>query len=112
MLTQYVYILCEIVKSKLTWGVTDLFIYITDITSFIFPELPDNGYANNWSISMDKCKKSHPPSYLFGNVDLTNPHLTCTLSNPQSLIVWIGVARQIYASIDQGICEIPSTTQL
>lgn len=95
----------------MTWGVTDLIIHISNITSFIFPELPDNGYASNWSISMDQCTKSHPPYYLLGNVDLTNPHLTCTLLNYRYPVVWIGMARQIYTSIDQGICEIPSTTQ-
>lgn len=79
--------------------------------SFIFPELPDKVYASSWSISMDQCKTSHPPYYLLGNVDLTNPHLTCTLLNYRYPVVWIGMARQIYTSIDQGICEIPSTTQ-
>lgn len=66
-------------------------------------ELPDKVYASSWSISMDQCKKSHPPYYLLGNVDLTNPHLTCTLLNHRFTVVWIGVARQIYTSIDQGL---------
>lgn len=40
----------------MTQGVTDLFIYITDISSFIFPELPDNGYASSWGLSMERAR--------------------------------------------------------
>ncbi|XP_052693386.1 uncharacterized protein LOC128171648 isoform X2 [Crassostrea angulata] len=65
--------------------------------------LTDNGYASSWIISMDQCKKSHPPNYLLGNVVFNNPRLTCTLLNYQFPIVWIGVARQIYTSFDQGL---------
>lgn len=69
----------------------------------LFPEIPDNGNANSWNVSMDQCKNSHSPNYLLGNVSLDDPHPICNITFNRSQVFWIGVVRQIYTSIDQGI---------
>lgn len=51
---------------------------------------------------MERCQISHPPDYLLGYVDLNNPGDACRILKHQFQIAWIGVARQIYTSIDRG----------
>lgn len=63
---------------------------------------PDNGFARSWSLSMEQCRKSQPSTYLFGDFDLNYPSLVCKRLPRHLLIVWVGVARQKYKSIDQG----------
>lgn len=65
--------------------------------------LPDNGYASNWSLSMEQCKRSQPSTYLLGNIDLNDSSLVCERIPSQHQVFWVGVARQKYISIDQGI---------
>lgn len=67
---------------------------------------PDDGYASKWSSSMEQCKNSHLPRYLLGYVGLNNPHFACWSLNYQFQMVWVGVTRQAYPIIDQGIYEI------
>lgn len=69
---------------------------------------PDNGYASNWSSSMEECKNSHPPHYLLGNIRLNDSRFVCHSLNYQVEVVWVGVARQFYTSIDKGIYELYS----
>lgn len=52
---------------------------------------------------MEQCINSDPPYYLLGNVSLGDPHHICNITIRQLDVVWIGVVRQIYASIDQGM---------
>lgn len=52
---------------------------------------------------MERCKKSHPPHYLLGDVTLNDPEDFCRNSTHQFVIAWIGVAQQVYTSVDQGI---------
>lgn len=47
--------------------------------------------------------KNCEPGYLFGNVDLRVPSQYCNLSTDNIDVHWIGVARQMYKSEDQGI---------
>lgn len=54
-------------------------------------------------LSMEQCKQSQPSSYLMGDIDLNDPHLVCVRIPRQLQIVWVGVVRQIYTSIDQYI---------
>lgn len=63
---------------------------------------PDNGNANSWNVSMEQCKNSHSPYYLLGNISLDDPQYICKIIIHRSQVVWIGVVRQIYTSIDQG----------
>lgn len=77
--------------------------WITEKDYFIFPGIPNNGYKSGWSLSMKQCKESRPSHYLLGNVNLTYPHLTCSFVSYQSHVVWIGVRRQIYTSINLGM---------
>lgn len=65
--------------------------------------IPNNGYKSGWSLSMEQCKESRPSHSLLGNVNLTYPHLTCSFVSYQSHVVWIGVRRQIYTSINLGM---------
>lgn len=65
--------------------------------------LPDNGYASNWRLSMEQCKRSQPSTYLLGNIDLNDSSLVCERIPSQLQVFWVGVARQKYISIDQGI---------
>ncbi|XP_062615157.1 uncharacterized protein LOC134276893 [Saccostrea cucullata] len=59
--------------------------------------------ASNWSHSMERCKRSEPSSYMYGNLDLTNASGSClSIPNGNSDVNWIGIARQSYAKIDQG----------
>lgn len=51
---------------------------------------------------MEQCRTSQPSSYLLGDVDLNDPYLVCSLIPRQLQVVWLGVARQKYTSIDQG----------
>lgn len=60
------------------------------------------GFASNWSLSMEQCRTSQPSTYLFGDFDLYHPSLVCERLPRLLLIVWVGVARQKYTSIDQG----------
>lgn len=64
---------------------------------------PKNGNANSWNVSMEQCIHSDPPYNLLGNVSLDDPHHICNITIRQLDVVWIGVVRQIYTSIDQGI---------
>lgn len=78
----------------------------------LFVAWPDYDYARSWSLSMEQCKISQMSTYLLGHIDLTKPKQVC-LSIPQEIqVLWIGVARQIYASIDQGIYTIRYPTHL
>lgn len=72
---------------------------------FFHSELPDKSGASNWTVSVEHCKQSTSSYYLYGNVDLNDPHPTnqCILINHTSDVFWIGVARQTYTSFDQGI---------
>lgn len=61
---------------------------------------------------MEQCKISQMSTYLLGDIDLTKPHLLCS-SIPRHLqILWVGVARQKYTSIDQGTYIIGYLTHL
>lgn len=64
---------------------------------------PKNGNANSWNVSMEQCIHSDPPYNLLGNVSLDDPHHICNITIRQLDVVWIGVVRQIYTSIDQGL---------
>lgn len=68
----------------------------------LFQVKPDNGFDTTWSLSMEQCKISHQPHYLFGDVALNDPDDACNISQHQFQIAWIGVAQQVYTSIDQG----------
>lgn len=52
---------------------------------------------------MEHCRNSQPSTYLLGDINLNDPHLVCERMPPQLKVVWVGVARQKYKSIDQGI---------
>lgn len=55
---------------------------------------------------MEQCRKSHPSTYLLGDFDLDYPKQVCE-HIPQNLqLFWVGVARQIYTTIDQGMYQI------
>lgn len=69
---------------------------------FLFVAPPYNGYARNWSLSMKQCKKLHQ-SYLLGDFNLSDPRQGCMRIPHNLQLVWVGVARQKYTSIDQGI---------
>lgn len=74
-----------------------------------FPSgLPDESQASNWTISVEQCKQSTQSYYLYGNVNLSDPHPVgqCSLLHYQTDVFWLGVARQTYISIDQGIYHI------
>lgn len=51
---------------------------------------------------MEQCRNQHS-GYLLGNVILNNPRLLCNRIPPNILVVWVGVRRQKYKNIDQGI---------
>lgn len=55
---------------------------------------------------MEQCKISQISTYLLGHIDLTKPNQVCSPIPHGIEVFWIGVARQIYASIDQGIYYI------
>lgn len=73
------------------------------IPFYPFLAWPDNDYARSWSSSMEQCKISQMSTYLLGHIDLTKPNQVCSSIPHEIEVFWIGVARQIYASIDQGI---------
>lgn len=70
---------------------------------WFFLALPDNEYASSWSLSMEQCKKSQTSTYLLGDFNMSNPHLVCSFIPRSIQVVWVGVVRQKYTSIDQGI---------
>lgn len=61
---------------------------------------------------MEQCRKSQPSTYLLGDINKINPDMVCSHIQRQLQVVWLGVVRQIYTSIDQGIYLILSLTQL
>uniref|UniRef100_A0A8W8NY72 WSC domain-containing protein n=1 Tax=Magallana gigas TaxID=29159 RepID=A0A8W8NY72_MAGGI len=71
---------------------------------------PDNDYARSWSSSMEQCKISQMSTYLLGHIDLTKPNQVCSPIPHGIEVFWIGVARQIYASIDQAAKPFVSTS--
>lgn len=75
---------------------------------YVFLGKPDNGYASNWSSSMEQCKNSNQPHYLLGNIRLNDSRFVCDSLNYKVEVVWVGVARQFYTSIDKGIYELYS----
>lgn len=52
---------------------------------------------------MEQCRISQLSTYLLGDINLTDPGLVCERVPSQFKVVWVGVAQQIYTSIDQGI---------
>lgn len=58
---------------------------------------------------MEQCRESQLSSYLFGDIILNNPRLVCNRMPPQFKVLWVGVARQMYTSIDQGMYLIIDT---
>lgn len=54
---------------------------------------------------MKQCKKSQQSNYLVGDLRLNDPTRACIFLNYNYYVVWVGVARQVYTSIDQGIYE-------
>lgn len=55
---------------------------------------------------MEQCRKSQPSTYLLGDIDLNKPRLVCLRLPHQVQVFWVGVARQKFPSIDQGIIYI------
>lgn len=55
---------------------------------------------------MEQCRTSQPSTYLLGYMDLNNPRLVCLRLPHHLQVIWVGVARQKYTSIDQGIIYI------
>lgn len=52
--------------------------------------------------------ENHPSSYLLEDFDLDDPKQVCEHIPHNLQVVWIGVARQIYTSIEQGMYQILS----
>lgn len=69
---------------------------------FFSLDIIDTGFASNWTLSMEQCRKHHS-SYLFGDVILNNPRHLCSQIKSDILVVWVGVRRQKYKNVDQGI---------
>lgn len=97
--------------NKLSYNTYDLKTHY-DIYIYFFLELPKNSFASSWSLSMEQCRKSQPSTYLLGDINMSNPDMVCSHIQRQLQLVWLGVVRQIYTSIDQGIYLILSLTQL
>lgn len=51
---------------------------------------------------MEQCRK-HQSGYLFGDLILNNPRHLCSQIKSDILVVWVGVRRQKYKHVDQGI---------
>ncbi|XP_062618071.1 uncharacterized protein LOC134279657 isoform X2 [Saccostrea cucullata] len=59
--------------------------------------------AMPWRKSMDECKLSTNPSYLLGNLNLSDADSECRRLNQKHLgLSWVGFAQQIYTSVDKG----------
>lgn len=59
--------------------------------------------AGSWILSMEQCRTSQPSTYLLGDINMNDPGSVCERVPSQVKVVWVGVAQQIYRSIDQGI---------
>lgn len=57
---------------------------------------------------MEQCRKSNPSFYLLGDFHLDDPKQVCEHIQRNLQLVWVGVARQIYTSIDHGMYQILS----
>lgn len=70
---------------------------------FFFLYVTDFGVASSWNLSMEQCRIQHS-SYLLGEVILNNPRILCNkIIQFHISVVWVGVRRQKYKNIDQGI---------
>lgn len=68
-----------------------------------FPDVTENGYASSWNLSMEQCRMQQS-SYLLGEVILNNPRILCNkIIQFHIFVVWVGVRRQKYKNVDQGI---------
>lgn len=78
-----------------------MFIFIHILGVFLYA-----GYAvyTDWQSSSAECKStSKQNSYLFGDVNLTDPMQACNLiRNNFSSPSWIGIAKELYISSDGG----------
>lgn len=70
-----------------------------------FLDIPDNGFASSWNLSMEQCRKSRHSAYVLGEVILSNPRLVCNKLPSDLLVVWVGVRRQKYTNVDRGKYE-------
>lgn len=94
----------EKVKYRLGHGAF-IIVILKRITMFnFFLDKPDNGFAGSWNLSMEQCRKSRHSGYLLGDVILNNPRLVCREIQSHS-VIWVGVRRQKYKNVDQGIYE-------
>lgn len=73
-----------------------------NILRFIFPTFAVYTEYNNWQSTSAECKLKHN-SYLFGDVDLTDPRRSCDLiqGQPQGPS-WLGIAKELYVSTYEG----------
>lgn len=75
----------------------------THYNIYLFSALSNKDYASSWNLSMEQCRDSQPSTYLLGDINLNDPGLVCDRVPRQFNVVWVGVARHSYTSIDQGI---------
>ncbi|XP_061186993.1 uncharacterized protein LOC133195144 [Saccostrea echinata] len=58
----------------------------------------------NWISSMQICKTRSPPSYLIGNVSLTDATMACKqLHGTQRGLSWLSIAKEMYTGYDRGV---------
>lgn len=64
----------------------------------MFQTITANTKYHIWQLSSAECKSKHN-SYLFGDVDLTNPRRACDLiqERPKGPS-WLGIAKELYIS--------------
>lgn len=80
-------------------------IFVITITIRYLPfflAIPENVGASNWNLSMEHCRNLEPSTYLFGDINLNRIDVVCEHIMSDIQVFWVGVARQIHTSIDQG----------
>lgn len=76
-------------------------VLIISIQIFFFQFIVYAAYKN-WRPSSEDCK-SMQNSYLFGDINLTDPVQACTLIQGKPFgPSWIGIAKELYIGIDGG----------
>lgn len=93
-----------------TWNASiglEMFCFLITLRYLLFfLAIQNNNGAGSWDLSMEQCRNSQPSTYLLGDFNLNSPQMVCVQIPIEIQLFWVGVARHVFPSIDQGKYQI------